>query len=90
MGIRKYRLLRLRLLATWRELLARANTLAPETDDPKELEALAYVKDYIIDQIDAHESWLKIGVSPEKVAAENAQFATQENRLHNGVVLGSR
>jgi hypothetical protein len=90
MGMRKYRQGRMRLLAMWRDLLTLANNLSPETDDPEELEALAEVKDYIIDQVEAHEAWLKIGVLPEKVVAENAQFATCENRLDNGSTAGAR
>lgn len=89
MAMRKYRQRRLRLLAMWRQVLAVANSLAPETDDPEELEAIAENKDYIIAQIDAHEAWLKIGVSAEKNASENAQFASRENRLDNRVMAGA-
>jgi len=70
---------RYRLLAAWRTLLANVNHLALNVDDPGELDAIARVKDYIIDQIAGCEASL---ITRNRLP-ENEQFAGSDNRLDN-------
>lgn len=91
MAVRTDREQQERLLAMWRELLARSAQLGPVSGSPEDLDAFGEVKDYIIDQIARHEAWLKKDrVTVEKIGSESAQFATPRNPRNNDQPAGTR
>lgn len=77
------------LLNCWRQTLDDLNRIKADPACDLDPEAVANVTDYLLDRIDAYRPAVGRD-NADKVMPENVQFATQENRRHNGVTLGAR
>ena len=77
------------LLNAWRQCLENLNAIKADPACDLDAAAVAEVTDYLLDRIDAYRPADGLGHA-EKTSLENAQFATRENRPHNGVTTGAR
>jgi len=77
------------LLNAYRELLDRLNRIKAEPGCDLDPLAVAEMTDYLLDRIDLYRPTIGAG-GAEKKPPENVQFATRENRQHNGVTTGAR
>ncbi|MFC5525827.1 hypothetical protein ACFPPA_08745 [Rhodanobacter ginsengisoli] len=77
------------LLNAWRQLLEELNRQKADPACDLDPAAMAEITDYLLDRIDAYRPAAGRD-NAGKVVPENAQFATPENRPHNGVTLGAR
>lgn len=73
----------------WRQLLDNLNRLKADPACDLDPASMAEITDYLLDRIDDYRPSSALD-NPEKAAPENAQFATLENRRHNGATVGAR
>ncbi len=77
------------LCNAWRQALEDLNRIKADPDCDLDPDAIANVTDYLLDRIDAYRPATAVA-GTEKNVPDNAQFATPENRRHNGLTAGAR